>query len=141
VSFYLDASALVPSLVRDAHSDAVGRFLRTASEPIWVSDFAAAEVSSALSRLVRMGMLNGQEALIRLSEFDAYRSTLAGVAHVDRIDIVLADRFVRRFDLGLRAPDALHAAVCQRSGHVLVTLDHRLARAAGFLGVDVEMPA
>jgi predicted nucleic acid-binding protein len=36
----------------------------------------------------------------------------------------------------LRAPDALHAAVCRRASLILVTLDRRLATAAEMLGVE-----
>ena len=52
-----------------------------------------------------------------------------------------ADAYVRRFDLALRAPDALHLAVVQRLDLSLITLDRRLATAARELGVGVEMPA
>ena len=48
--------------------------------------------------------------------------------------------YVRRFDLKLRAPDALHAAICRRLGMRLVTLDRRLAAAARALGIDVLVP-
>lgn len=58
-------------------------------------------------------------------------------AYLDASVIVdrLATVFVRRFDLKLRAPDALHAAACRRDDHLLVTLDKRLAAAALELGV------
>lgn len=140
MSFYLDASVLVSTLIEEDRSDAVGRFLRAAVEPICVSNFAAAEVSSALSRLVRMAMLRGDDALVRLAEFDAFRASTASGVYVGRADVALADQFARRFDLGLRVPDALHAAVCRRAGHTLVTLDHRLAEAAHALGLKVESP-
>jgi predicted nucleic acid-binding protein len=48
--------------------------------------------------------------------------------------------FVRNFALGLRAPDALHAAVCRRADLTLVTLDRRLASAAEALDVRVVVP-
>jgi predicted nucleic acid-binding protein len=41
----------------------------------------------------------------------------------------------------LRAPDALHAAICRRLDLILVTLDRRLAKAALELGIDVTIPA
>ena len=47
-------------------------------------------------------------------------------------------RLLQHLTLMLRAPDALHAAVCQRLGLTLVTLDRRLAAAARDLGVMVE---
>jgi hypothetical protein len=52
----------------------------------------------------------------------------------------LAGVFVRRFDLALRVPDALHLAIARRLDVALVTLDRRLATAAGELGVAAEMP-
>ena len=56
-------------------------------------------------------------------------------------DLRLANHFVRRFELMLRAPDALHAAVCQRMGASLVTLDRRLADAARELSINALLPA
>jgi hypothetical protein len=55
-------------------------------------------------------------------------------------DCRLANIFVRRFDLRLRVPDALHAAICRRLGMRLVTLDRRLAAAAWTLEIDVLVP-
>jgi predicted nucleic acid-binding protein len=55
-------------------------------------------------------------------------------------DIRLAGVFVRRFDLALRVPGALHLAIARRLDVALVTLDRRLATAAGELGVVAEMP-
>jgi predicted nucleic acid-binding protein len=48
---------------------------------------------------------------------------------------------VRRFDLKLRAPDALHLAICRRLQARLVTLDNNLARAARALDVPCINPA
>jgi hypothetical protein len=48
---------------------------------------------------------------------------------------------VRRFDLLLRAPDALHAAICRRLDLTLVTLDQRLAKAAREVGIEVNVPS
>ncbi len=50
-------------------------------------------------------------------------------------DMRVASTFVRRFELGLRAPDALHVAVCHRLGLPLFTFDERQAAAAERLGV------
>ncbi len=46
--------------------------------------------------------------------------------------------YVRRFDLALRAPDALHLAIARRLDATLVTLDRRRAAAAGELGIAVD---
>ena len=141
MSLCLDASVLVPTLIDEAASAAVGRFLMDATQPLIVSDFAATEVASALSRLVRMGLLTDDVADARLREFDAWRALATAGIDVQPSDFRLADIFVRRFDLGLRAPDALHVAVCRRADLQLATLDHRLAVAADGLGVRVRVPA
>ncbi len=141
MSFYLDASAILPVLIAEAASAAVDAFIASVGGGLVISDFAAAEVASALSRLVRMGRLELADALIRLADFDAWRVQATTAPDLASADIRLADIFVRRFDLALRAPDALHAAICRRNDLVLVTLDRRLARAAGEFGVAVSMPA
>lgn len=48
-----------------------------------------------------------------------------------------AEAFVRRLDLTLRAPDALHIAMAQRNGAALVTFDEKMAACAKALGTLV----
>jgi len=115
----------------------VDAFIAAVSEPLVVSEFAAAEVASALSRLVRTRIIDPEDAAARLSDFDAWRATAATELDFQASDMRLAQVYVRRFDLRLRAPDALHAAACRRAGHSLVTLDRRLAFAAEALGLGV----
>ena len=137
---YLDASAILPLLIEEPGSAAVDRFLATAAQPLIVSEFAAAEVASALSRLGRTQALEGpQDAVRRLADFDSWRASSTGDIDLSAADIRLASMFVRRFDLMLRAPDAIHAAVCQRADLLLVTMDPRLARAAQELGVRAQL--
>jgi len=100
--------------------------------------FAAAEVASALSRLVRMALLTEADASARLADFDAWRAAMSLPVDIGASDARLAYIYVRRFDLGLRAPDALHLAIARRLDATLVTLDRRLATAARELGVAVE---
>ena len=138
MSFYLDASVIVSTMVDEVSSVVVERFLKRAADPLIVGDFAAMEVASAMSRLVRMKSLAAEAAVIRLGEFDAWRAAKTSSLDFQPADLRLSGVFVRRFDLGLRAPDALHAAVCQRGGHTLVTLDTRLAASAEALGVRVD---
>ena len=140
MSLYLDASVLVPTVVAEQSSPAVVEFLLGRADDLIVGDFAAAEVASALSRLVRMDRLTLTEALERLADFDAWRTGETENADVDPHDCRLANSYVRRFDLKLRAPDALHAAICRRLGLQLVTLDRRLVVAARELGIAVVVP-
>lgn len=137
MSLYLDASVVVPTLVEEGMSSEVDRFFSGPAKPLMVSEFAAAETASAISRLVRMNLSTAEDAEARLAKFDSWRSTSTAALDFLPADVRLASVFVRRFALGLRAPDALHLAACRRGDHTLVTLDRRLAGAAEALGVRV----
>lgn len=141
MSAYLDTSVLLPTLVVEPSTEAVYDCLGVVDQELLISDFAAAEVASALSRLVRMGLLTGVDASARLADFDAWRATMSLPVDIQASDARLAYIYVRRFDLRLRAPDALHLAIAQRLGATLVTLDRRMANAAAELGAAVEVPA
>ncbi len=141
MNLYLDASVLMPTLVDEPASSAVAAFLLGSDEPLMVSEFAAAEVASGLSRLARIGRLTASAAASRLADFDSWRAGETEDAEFKAHDCRLANSYVHRFELKLRAPDALHAAICRRLGLRLVTLDRRLAAAARALNVDVAIPA
>jgi hypothetical protein len=140
LSLYLDASAILPMFVTEPSSPAVEEFLARADDDLIVSEFAAAEVASGLSRLSRMLGLGVTIASAHLADFDAWRAAMTLDLDLVAADVRLANAFVRRFELGLRTPDAVHAAVCVRGGHTLVTLDRRLAAAAQALGVATTIP-
>jgi uncharacterized protein len=140
LSVYLDTSVLLPWLVEESASAAIRHYMAAHPQERLISDFAAAEVASALSRLVRMGLLTGAEGSARLTDFDAWRAATSSPADLHASDARLAYAYVRRFDLRLRAPDALHLAIARRLDATLVTLDQRLARAAAELGIAVAVP-
>jgi hypothetical protein len=141
LTFYLDTSVLLPTLIAEPTTKAVYEFLGRDNGELLISDFAAAEVASALSRLLRMALLAETDASARLADFDAWRAAMTSPVDIRASDVRLAYIYVRRFDLQLRAPDALHVAVARRLDAALVTLDRRMATAAWELGVAVEMPA
>jgi predicted nucleic acid-binding protein len=140
LTWYLDASVMLPILVKEPASAVVDGFMATVEQELWVSDFAAAEVASALSRLVRTGRLQASDGEAGLADFDVWRAAMARPAEVHPGDVRLAGAYVRRFDLALRAPDALHLAIVRRLDATLITLDQRLATAGRELGIVVEMP-
>jgi uncharacterized protein len=141
VSVYLDASVLIPTIVTEQASAAVDGFLLENSDDRLVSEFAVAEVGSALSRLVRMGRIDPTDAADRLVDFDEWRAGMTDTVDLGAQDCRLANTYVRRFGLMLRAPDALHIAICRRLDLMLVTLDRRMATAARELGLYVSIPA
>ena len=140
MTFYLDASVMLPILIKEPASAAVDAFMSTVQQELWVSDFAAAEVASAVSRLVCTGRLQATDGAASLSDFDVWRAAITRPAEIHAVDVRLAGAYVRRFDLALRAPDALHLAIARRLDVALVTLDRRMAAAARELGVAVEVP-
>jgi hypothetical protein len=141
LTLYLDASLLVSRFVLQPGTAAVDRLLESADDALAVSSFAAGELASALSRLVRMSELEPAQAREALDDFDSWVAGRAIEIETDDADVRLAATFVRRFELALRMPDALHLAACSRHGYSLVTLDARLARAAGELGLASIVPA
>ena len=141
MGLYLDASMILPMLIEETNSGAVDAFVMAATGDPIVSEFAAAEVASAFSRLMRTGVMGRDEAMERLADFDVWRAAATDDVDILASDIRLAGIYVRRFDLMLRTPDAVHAAVCRRAGHELVTLDKRLAIAASELGIPVHQIA
>ncbi len=141
MSVYLDASVLVPRFVKEPGTAAVDAYLDRRTDELVISDFAAAEVASALSRLVRMRVLAEADAQMSLGDFEIWRAANSATADVHAADGRLAYAYVRRFDLTLRAPDALHLAIARRLEASLVTLDRRLASAARELGVAVVVPS
>jgi predicted nucleic acid-binding protein len=140
LSTYLDASVLLPTLIAEPATAAVYDCLGADGRELLISDFAAAEVASALSRLVRVALLTGADASARLADFDAWRAAMSSPVDIRASDARLAYTYARHFDLGLRAPDALHLAIARRLDATLVTLDRRLVTAARELGVTVEDP-
>jgi uncharacterized protein len=137
MSVYLDASVLVALFTNDRHSNRAGAFLKTQKPVLVVSDFAAAEVASVVARRVRTTDLTADEARAAFSAFDAWTARAAQRTTTGAADVIAAAAFLRRLDLNLRTPDALHIAIAQRIGASLATFDEKMAANAGILGTPV----
>jgi predicted nucleic acid-binding protein len=140
INHYLDASFLVALLTAEPASARATNFASAHAAGLIVSDFASAEFASAISRHVRMGQMPRNEGQIVLSAFDRWMLSAVVSIEVLPVDIALATTFLRRFDLVLRTPDAIHIATSQRLGATLVTFDRAMAAAAGTLGLAVVEP-
>ena len=141
MSFYLDASVIVPLHVEEASSGRLDPWLKGLDAPVLVSDLAAGEFSAAVSRLVRMRLLPSEDAAMLLLDFDVWRQRLAEFVKIEPRDIGVAAQFVRHPLPKLLMPDAIHLAVCQRLGLTLVTLDGGMADAAAIRGIALKIPA
>lgn len=138
---YLDASVLVPLVVTEASSPAVGAFLDRHEGQLLVGEFAAAEAASGVSRLVRMGKLPAADAVAALDDLDAWRFAATEPVDVTPGDLRLAHLLVRRFETKLRAADAVHVAIAKRLGAQLVSRDRGMRAAAAMVGVEPADPA
>ncbi len=134
-----DASVLVPLFVTETSSASVTTLIDAIGVPV-ISDFALGEVCSAISIRLRRHEINASEAEEILSDLDAWTERSARRVTIEPRDIAQATRFVRRFELGLRMPDALHLALAQRLNAPIATQDRRQAAAAAKLGLRVVTP-
>jgi uncharacterized protein len=134
----LDTSALVPLFVMERRTHAVRTFLAVERPELVISSLVSAEFSAAISNRMRTGTFDGEMTMQLLRSFD--RWSLGNAARVDvmPLDIRRADVFVRQFHLKLRAPDAIHLAVCARVGGQLLTFDDIMAAAAVALDIPLR---
>ena len=137
LSVYLDASVVTSLFLPDTMADRAKAFLRTKPADLIVSDWCAAELASVVSKRVRMSLFVENEARNVLTDFDNW--TAANIARTECLpeDIRAAEAMLRRLDLNLRTPDAIHIAIAQRLGAELATFDVRMAECATALGLTV----
>src|SRR5258708_19559178 len=101
LSAYLDTSVLLPTLIAEPMTEAVYGYLGADRKELLISDFAAAEVASALSRLVRMALLTEADASARLADFDAWRAAMSLPVDIRPSHPPLAHLYVPPFHLRL----------------------------------------
>lgn len=134
---YLDASVVVALLTHDAFTARAEKFL-VGHQPIAIlSDLASAEFAGVIARRVRTKTLSEVDARATFSAFDAWSADAVRRVECSSADIAMASVFIRRLDLPLRTPDAIHIAIAQRTGAILATFDTRMADSAAALGLAV----
>ncbi|MGH6978606.1 MAG: type II toxin-antitoxin system VapC family toxin [Brevundimonas sp.] len=138
---YFDASALLALLLNEPAADAVDRFMQNHDQTVSISTLCIAECSAAISGLVRMKRRSEADVSILLQRLDDWLDAFSDRAPILDADVEEACALVRRLDLKLRTPDAIHIAVARRLNARLVTLDHPMAQAAGLLNMDCINPA
>ena len=104
---------------------------------IIVSDWAALEVSSVMALRARIGAITKVETTDLLIDFDVWRRAAATLAFIQSEDIARAMSLVRRGDLVLRGPDAIHIAIAERLNATLLTFDKGMSAAAKAIGLNV----
>ena len=137
LSLYLDTSVIVPLFLADRFASRALVLIGSQPTEAFVSDFASAEFASTLGNRIRMKLLSVDQARVALANFDTWIAANVLRIEIMPSDIRLAETFLRRLDLRLRTPDALHIAVAQRLNSDLATFDTRMAESAAALGMKV----
>lgn len=138
---YLDASVVLAYYLDESYSQRAQQIYRQRTGLV-CSDLAELEVYSGLSRLVRTGSLALGAARQAGDLFEEHLGAgLYTRLHLQADHYRWAQAVIARFDLPLKAPDALHLAAAQRDGLTIVTADRQMARNAEALGVTVDLIA
>lgn len=138
--FYLDTSFLVPYFVSEETSERIEKFLLgIKGEELAVSAWTATEFTSALGLKVRTRELDKPAASAALAAFREVGQQYFNWLAVAPGDFNIASEYLEKWDLGLRAGDALHLAVARSNGvSKLLTLDERMLKAARALRIPVS---
>jgi predicted nucleic acid-binding protein len=123
--------------VREAESDDLRRAVT--GQHVVVSDLAITEVTSALHRLGREGVLTHADVVVVLAAMQR------GINAAEMFTITPVTQYLARqmfaLDVPLRTLDALHlAAAVQSNCQMLVTFDYRLRDAALAIGLSAGCP-
>jgi predicted nucleic acid-binding protein len=136
----LDTSLLVAAFTAEAATSRVDAWLKQLSLGDGViSDWVVAEFSAALSRKVRTGQISEGHRTSALGGFRHMTSKTFRTLSVDGTHFRVAARLADRYQLGLRAGDALHLAIVEGNGATLCTLDRRQSEAGNALGIAATL--
>ena len=136
MSLYLDTSVLVALVIGEVGRPVAQAVLEGAAGPVLLNSFARAEFASAVARRVRTGDTPRTDAAAFLAAFDSWAEELTPCG-VEAADIAQAEAWLRRLDINLRTPDALHLAAAGRLEARLATLDRAMADAARALDIPL----
>lgn len=134
MSLYLDANVIISFLTPEALGKRAEQII-VGDTKLFVSDFCLAECASAISRRVRTNDLDLEDARALVALIEEWTRANANFIGVTGADIDMARRLLRRLDLPLRTPDAIHIATAQRLGARLATFDGQMLACARALGV------
>lgn len=138
MTVYLDASVVVAFLA-EQNGEQVRRWLSARSAgSVVVSAWVDTEVSGALARKRRMGLLTPERETAARALWRGAQAALLRPVAVTVADFGVAAQLCARRDLNLRGADALHLAIVQRESYELATFDHGMAEAARRMGLPLE---
>lgn len=136
---YLDTSFVAPLVIAENSSDAAEAFvLKVKPGELTTSLWTQVELSSLVSRKVRMGELSDSQAEVVRREFDRVLVESFEMLAPTAADFATAAKYLEIPKTGLRAGDALHLAIAanHRAKRIL-TLDQGFLEAGKLLKLPV----
>lgn len=137
---YLDTAVVLTLFVREPMSESVGKWIASRRQPLAFSDWGLTECASALGIRLRRGELDTDSATRALRAITTFANESCDLIVCAGHHQTEAQRLLARFDLPLRAGDALHLAISQHAQATLVTCDKQLVAAAKTIGAKVRDP-
>lgn len=137
---YFDTSFLAPLVREEKTSSRIARFMAgMPTGELAISRWTEVEVASLLARDVRMRALRDEEA----READAFFENIVRDSFIVLLpgadDYALARRYLRAYETGLRAGDALHLAIAgNHQAAAIYSLDNKMIKAGKILGLPVS---
>ena len=137
---YFDTSFLAPLVREERSSTRVGRFMAgLPTGELAISRWTEVEFASLLARDVRMGAIAPDEARMvdALLEDVVLQSFIVLLPSGD--DYERARHYLRNYETGLRAGDALHLAIAgNHRAKAIYSLDKTMIKAGKILGLPVS---
>ncbi len=137
---YFDTSFLAPLVREERSSTRVGRFMAgLPTGELAISRWTEVEFASLLARDVRMGAIAPDEARMvdALLEDVVLQSFIVLLPSGD--DYERARHYLRNYETGLRAGDALHLAIAgNHRAKAIYSLDKTMIKAGKVLGLPVS---
>ena len=137
---YLDTAIILSLFVGEPMSEEVGDWVASRRQPLACSDWGLTECASALGIRLRRGDLDADSAAGAYRAIATFVNESCEVISCAGHHQSEAQRLLTRFDLPLRAGDALHLAIAQHAQATLVTCDKQLVTVAKATGVKVRNP-
>jgi len=137
---YLDTAIVLTLFVREPMSESVGKWVASRRQPLAFSDWGLTECASALGIRLRRGELDADSAIRAYRAVATFANESCELIACAGHHQAEAQRLLTRFDLPLRAGDALHLAMSQHAQATLVTFDKQFVAAAKAIGAKIRDP-
>ncbi|MCI5142174.1 MAG: PIN domain-containing protein [Candidatus Electrothrix sp. ATG1] len=137
--YYLDTSVLTAYYCPEPLSERVEELILSDEMPA-ISWLTRLELISAVSRKIREGMTPGDgQKIIRQFEQQLFREKLYRLLKIEEHHYTMASGWIAQCNTALRTLDGLHLAASCTAHLTLLTADVKLAQAAEFFGIDVNL--